>query len=49
MFRFPLLADFLGWELIDVAKAMADGSYWKPVDNGDARDCGWSSPNADWG
>lgn len=29
MFRFPDLADFLCWELIEVAAAMEDGSYWE--------------------
>lgn len=35
MSRFPRLAGFLGEELILVAKAMADGSYWAepPVPN----------------
>lgn len=29
MFRFPLLSDFLCYELIEVAIAMEDGSYWE--------------------
>jgi hypothetical protein len=29
MFRFPYLSDFLAWELIAVADAMDDGSYWE--------------------
>lgn len=34
MFRFGLLAMFLGEELIAVAKAMADGSYYRPTYHG---------------
>lgn len=39
MFRWPTLVLFLGYDLLEVAKAMADGSYWNQND-GDARDCG---------
>ena len=28
MTRFPVLFDFLGPDLLEVAAAMADGSYW---------------------
>lgn len=36
MFRWPVLSAFIGWELIEVAIAMEDGSYWEPQDDGDA-------------
>ena len=48
MFRWPVLSDFLGCELLDVAYAMADGSYWDVRSDGDARDCGDFGPRGDW-
>lgn len=47
MYRWPDLADFLGWELLGVAMAMEDGSYWNGRDDGRAQD--HSSDPADWG
>lgn len=48
MFRWPRLFDFLSFELIEVAIAMEDGSYWDDggvsVDSYDN-----SSDPADWG
>lgn len=29
MSRWPVLADFLGFELLEVAKEMASGDYWR--------------------
>jgi hypothetical protein len=49
MHRWPVLADFIGFELIEVAKAMADGSYWDVQDDGDARDCGYFGPSGESG
>jgi len=40
MFRWAVLADFLGCELLEVAYAMADGSYWASRYSPAADECG---------
>jgi hypothetical protein len=49
MFRWPQLADFIGFNLIEVAIAMEDGSYWADRDDGDASECGNYGPAGDGG
>lgn len=34
MHRWPRLVSFVCDELLAVAEAMADGSYWEPIDDG---------------
>lgn len=49
MFRWPALFDFLSFELIEVAIAMEDGSYWADDNRVDADYYDNSSDPADWG
>ena len=38
MWRFPILAPFLGRDGLEVAAAMRDGSYYREESSSDARD-----------
>jgi hypothetical protein len=50
MYRWPVLSDFVGFELLEVAAAMEDGSYWDTPNDGDARDYGGGfDPHGDGG
>jgi len=50
MFRCWVLFEHIIDELLDAAEAMADGSYWFPRDDGNARDHGAGfNPHGDGG
>lgn len=48
MNRMPVLADHLGFELLQVAKAMADGSYWRPERDAQIEYCGEGKIYENW-